>query len=454
MVSTIEKQIEDFSAGSVSEYAFPAELSVGDRKLVKSTAEKLGLSTKSFGMGGERRIHVFKSSASTTPELEAVKYSVKNTFVDAPVDPSAPQATQVGPAHQSMPVGGLQAHIAAEEREAPTELTGTLLEKLSTMLNKAEESPPNSHSGSTADSESEPAQDPTISIKNSFVHFEGDSDGSGDPRIIQSMPDGKFAENIEAEKAAARKERKQKGRPLPFSEDPEPEAEKTSAVVFPSTPNAEMSFGGATAACPEYGQAVPVVQWIPPTTAPQDSSVTVLPPACWATSAPSQSPPDVSAQACGVSQPDSSVTSLQPACWTPSMPVQTDTQGIPQVPLPLMPTLEPVPAPPPGFTPGTSVVICGLASQPTFNGLQGTVSSYDADCARYNIMVDIGPNATRRMVKVKFQNLILAQPLMPPVMPPQPPCYSYHESYVPQPSYSYAPQPAPAKAKLSLDMMI
>merc|ERR1712193_567656 len=117
----------------------------------------------------------------------------------------------------------------------------------------------------------------------------------------------------------------------------------------------------------------------------------------------------------------SSVTVLQPACWTQA----------PQAPLPLMPTLDP--APPPlmptldtavpssandasAFLPGTAVVLCGLASQPAFNGLHGTVSSYDADCARYNIMVEMA-NATRRMVKVKLQNLLLAQSLVPPQVP-------------------------------------
>merc|ERR1719428_2239502 len=133
-----------------------------------------------------------------------------------------------------MPVGGLQAHIAAEEMAAPTERT-TLLENLSSTQNKAEEDSQESHSGgSTADSESETTQDPTVSIKNSFVHFEGDSEENGDPRIIQSMPNGKFAENIEAEKAAsvAKHKRQTKAKPIPFSEDPEVETEKMAAMEF------------------------------------------------------------------------------------------------------------------------------------------------------------------------------------------------------------------------------
>merc|ERR1719428_1412206 len=71
-------------------------------------------------MGSERRIHIFRPAA---PILKPVEYSVKNTFVDGIM---TPPPTLPGPAHQSMPVGGLQEHIAAEEREPPKELGPTL----------------------------------------------------------------------------------------------------------------------------------------------------------------------------------------------------------------------------------------------------------------------------------------------------------------------------------------
>lgn len=491
-IPTIEKQIEDFVAGSASEYAFPADLSSEKRKLVKITAEKFGLSTKSFGMGGERQIHIFKPALSTKPEFEAIKYSVKNTFVDGRVDSSESQPFPAGPAHQSMPVGGLQAHIAAEEMAAPTERT-TLLENLSSTQNKAEEDSQESHSGgSTADSESETTQDPTVSIKNSFVHFEGDSEENGDPRIIQSMPNGKFAENIEAEKATAGKTKRRNGRPMPFSENPEQEAEKTCTVEFPSTPNAEMTSGAllccTNTSCPDHGQTVPVAHWIPPATAPQNSSVTVLAPACWTPSAPSQTPIDA-----GIPSQESSVTILPPACWSQRTSVQRSdnlsaTQGQPQGPPtvqndaitllqrqphgqvegppPLMPPefCTPAAQPPPQgptsqahFMPGTPVMLCGLASQPAFNGLPGTVSSFDADSSRYNILVEIGPNGNRRVVKVKSQNLLPAQTVLPPpppqqlYLPPQLPCYPYG----PQLGYSHGLQCVqPAKPTLTLDKMI
>eukprot|EP00746_Dinoflagellata_sp_MGD_P164827 gnl/MRDRNA2_/MRDRNA2_93720_c0_seq1.p1 gnl/MRDRNA2_/MRDRNA2_93720_c0~~gnl/MRDRNA2_/MRDRNA2_93720_c0_seq1.p1 ORF type:complete len:443 (+),score=106.49 gnl/MRDRNA2_/MRDRNA2_93720_c0_seq1:82-1410(+) len=437
----IEKQIEAFATGFDSEYAFPANLSVEERKLVKSAAEKFGLSTKSFGMGGERKIHVFK----------AVKYSVKNTFVDGPVDPAESAATILGPAHQSMPAGGLQAHIAAEEMTVPSEQTSALVDKLSTKGNKEQETPLNSQSGgSTADSDSD-VQEPTISIKNSFVHFEGDSDESGDPRIVQSMPDSKFAEHLRAEKWEAKNAVDQKSRPLPVSQDPDPEVEAVAAMEIPSTPNAETSFGtvpfSSVTACPamEHPPAsFPVAQW-PQNIAPQDPSVTVLPPASWAPQTPFATPQDPS------------VTVLQPACWA-----QGAHPMFPPGPPSLMPTLEE--SAPSSFVPGTAVVLCGLASQPAFNGLRGTVSSYDADCGRYNIVVDAGPNAARKMVKVKFQNLVLAQPVVsapPPVMPPYQSCYLSGQ----HPGYSHSLQaplpvapppvaPPPVKATLTLDAMI
>jgi len=80
------------------------------------------------------------------------------------------------------------------------------------------------------------------------------------------------------------------------------------------------------------------------------------------------------------------------------------TQGLQQGSTP--PKLSSSPAQP-QIMPGTHVVLQGLENQPDFNGLCGIVSAFDAKCGRYNIIIEIGANATRRMVKVKFQNLLL-----------------------------------------------
>merc|ERR1719160_348887 len=171
-------------------------------------------------MGSERRIHIFKPAAPATQALKPVEYLVKNTFVDGLI---TPPDSLPGPAHQSMPAGGLQEQIAVEDVALPKELGSTLLEKLDSMLSKAskmKDSPRNSQSGgSTADSESE-SPDPAFSIKHTFVHFENDSDDIVDPRIIQSMPSGKFAESVKAEKEAGPCRGSGSNRPvmLPFSD--------------------------------------------------------------------------------------------------------------------------------------------------------------------------------------------------------------------------------------------
>lgn len=75
--------------------------------------------------------------------------------------------------------------------------------------------------------------------------------------------------------------------------------------------------------------------------------------------------------------------------------------------------------------PGTHIVLQGLANQPDFNGLSGTVSGFDAESGRYDIMLQVSSNATKRLVKVKSQNLLLAQPVMAP-QPPYCPCIQQH----------------------------
>jgi hypothetical protein len=446
IMSSIQHQIAAFISGSSSEYSFPAGLSIEERKLVKTTAEKLGLSSRSFGMGSERQIHIFKPASSITPALEPVEYSVKNTFIDGPVV----DQVSVGPAHQSMPAGAFEGHIAAEEGSLPP-----------IDLAKWHDSPRNSEvdTSSTKDTDSE-TQDAPISIKNTFVHFETDSKEHLDPRIIQSMPAGTFADNIQAELEAAGNARSTKRRPLPFSEDLETETERSSAMLFPSTPNGEnqMSFGAG------HGETIQASQWISPTSVPAESYTTILPPAVWAPAthaqvvfendsfsipaqpqgqAPFQGPPQ---QPPSSAAPVSSVTVLPPAVWAPTPPVleHESSAAVPAVQGPPQqgPT-SPMPPQEQGyFAPGMSVVLQGLASQPEFNGLHGTVSAFDADCGRYNVMIEIGPNAVKKLVKLKPQNLVPSQPMLVP----QPPCYP--------PAQQPVAMGRPAKASLLLDQMV
>jgi hypothetical protein len=196
--------------------------------------------------------------------------------------------------------------------------------------------------------------------------------------------------------ATAAKLAKQNRKPLPLAEEPE----TTGRELFPSTPNADSLPSVLRDLCPnEEAQATPMVHWVP--SAPQYQSATQYP----------------------------SITTLPPASWAPS---SAPVHGYHPVSLPQAP-------PPPSFAPGTPVVLTGLASQPDFNGRHGTVSSFDAESSRYNIMLEMCPNAKQRMVKVKFQNLLLAQSMLPPGVP-----------YIP----ASATMNRPAQPPLTLDQMV
>jgi len=422
----IEEQFETFMSGTASEYAFPTGLSVEERKLVKSTAEKLGFSSSSFGMGSERQIHIFKPASWELSTLEPIKYSVKNTFVDGPLGVAEPNDALAGRAHQSMPVGSFE---EVEHLPAELNVAGTSLGKENASSRNSEVD-----TGSTVDSDSE-ACVPSIPVKNSFVHFEADSKENADPRIVQSMPAGAFAQSIEAEKAAqatstgAQKKASHLSLILPFSEGDDVKDEKTCAEVFPSTPNAEnfISFDAlhsSMIATPKCGpeEAIAVVQWVPPATITLESSVVVLQPAVWSSPVPAgvpsslpQAPPQAPTQAPTVVPPQA----------LPQAPTQA-LQGLPQqMPQASTPSAQPHGPPPVGLMPGTHIVLQGLANQPDFNGLSGTVSGFDAESGRYDIMLQVSSNATKRLVKVKSQNLLLAQPVMAP-QPPYCPCIQQH----------------------------
>jgi hypothetical protein len=367
-----EKQVQAFASGTMTEYAFPAVLTAEERKTVKVTAEKLGLSSQSFGMGSERRIHIFKSTS--------------------------------------------------------------------------EDNSCSSDTGSTAESESHDPIVEFISIKNSFVHFgESGATECRDPRIIQSMPNGKFAEGLKSDIAAAAELGSQKRRSVSvlLSDDEDAETEMSSEMLFPATPNAEspeMSFEVAR----NQASAVPTVQWMaPPVTTSELGTTTVLPPAMFqpqtvaaglppVTVAPSLPctavlPPatfvrdsNATASAQTVVTPESSTTVLAPATWSresstvvasPSFgtaPTQAPSSSISAVSMPMQPPPAfPAPGGSPCWMPGAPVILHGLANQPAFNGLHGTVSSFDSACGRYNISLEVAPNK-QQMVKVKSQNLLPA----------------------------------------------
>merc|ERR1719265_1008683 len=199
------------------------------------------------------------------------------------------------------------------------------------------------------------------------------------------MPNGKFSEAIQAEQTKTATAAAEAGSKV-SSENPE--ESQGNQMMFPSTPNAESRYNK------DFPDGTPTVQWTPP----QDPTISVLAPAVWNPGAP----------------------------FNPMAPIveSSPTVGVSMPPVPMPPA-----GPPPLMAVGTAVVVCGLINQPAFNGLHGTVSAFDEQCGRYNIMLDMGVGS-QRMVKLKAENLVIAQaPLMPmqsqvqpqmqPQMPPQ-----------------------------------
>jgi len=428
MVSaSLEQQVEAFACGTETQYAFPAELSVEERKVVKNAAKKFGLSSDSFGMGAERCIHIFKKGGSTTPALQPIVYSVKNTFVDEPVDPSQPVDRVLGPASQSMPAGAFQDHLSAEVvescvadvlkesfEESPKEevLPVVASASLPTTVEDSADASWEGDTSSTVESDSHDTTRETYcvknTIKNTFLHFEEtDAKENADPRIIQSMPNGKFAEAIQAEqtKAAMAAAAEASGRPQALSEN----LEESQGMTFPSTPNAETSYNKA------FHNNTPTVQW---TQAPQEASVSVLAPAVW-----------------------------NPAAhFCPMAPIVESSPTAAAVPMP-------PPGPPPCLALGTPVVVCGLVNQPAFNGLHGAVSAFDETCGRYNIMLDMGAGS-QRMVKLKAENLVLSQPPLMPMQPqvqPQPTGYDMNAGWT---NVGYEVPTSNVKPALKLELMV
>lgn len=435
VLTSLEKQVEAFALSAETEYAFPPELSVEERKVVKNSAKKFGLSSDSFGMGAERCIHIFKLGGSLAPALKPIEYSVKNTFVDEPVDPSQPSDSVLGPVSQSMPAGAFQDHLSAEVAEGcvtdvskePLEERPKEEETLQAVSNRSTEDVAEMTSegdtGSTVESDSHETAREMYSvkntIKNSFLHFEEtDAKENEDPRIIQSMPNGKFAEAVQAEhaKALMATPAKAVAKPQVLPEN----MEEPQGMTFPSTPNAETSYKVLDSQYPS-----------------QEPAVSVLAPAVWNPAAP--------------------VCPMAPIVeCSPKVAVSG-----PAVPMP-------PPGPPPRLAPGTPVAVCGLVNQPAFNGLHGAVSAFDEQCGRYNIMLDMGAG-NQKLVKLKVENLVVSQPplmTMPPqVQQPQAPSYEMAVQAQMQPqatgyempgwtNASYEIPPSNPKPALKLELMV
>lgn len=133
---------------------------------------------------------------------------------------------------------------------------------------------------------------------------------------------------------------------------------------------------------------------------------------------------DVEALRAKVAEQVRSAPPVEPPCPAPQhAPVFPAPQHAPVLPQP--DTVAPqVPcAPPvidadastdePVLAAGTEVVTCGLLKCPAFNGLTGTVQSYDKETGRYDVLL-AAPTGGHKWAKVKRDNLILSAPAPPP----------------------------------------
>merc|ERR1712048_758611 len=68
------------------------------------------------------------------------------------------------------------------------------------------------------------------------------------------------------------------------------------------------------------------------------------------------------------------------------------------------------------LAPGSEVVIIGLAKLPTFNGLKGTVQSFDEEAGRFSVLLN-EPVGGHKWVKVKRENVEPVVSLPPPLSP-------------------------------------
>merc|ERR1712014_176572 len=68
------------------------------------------------------------------------------------------------------------------------------------------------------------------------------------------------------------------------------------------------------------------------------------------------------------------------------------------------------------LVPGAEVVITGLSKLPAFNGLKGTIQSFDEETSRFSVLL-MEPIQGHKWVKVKRENLEAVVPLPPPRSP-------------------------------------
>jgi hypothetical protein len=120
--------------------------------------------------------------------------------------------------------------------------------------------------------------------------------------------------------------------------------------------------------------------------------------------------------------PDAGAFSAAAACFTPAGGIANQCAPRSEAPM-VVPADSPVvfettrASEQALLSPGTEVVIEGLLKSPAFNGLSGTVQSFDEGSGRYSILLNLEAGSGHQWAKVKGENLQLRVP-PPPYYPP------------------------------------
>jgi len=207
----VEAVIAEFMAdGSKTTLELPASLSAAQRNVAKGVVGATqGLKSKSFGIGAERQLHLFKAGAGGE---DAVR--VKNGFID---DWVTDDTSTEPPQFRSMPIG-LSRPFETGEVDAISEQ----LQKF--KMRGPGAPPPGAPPGAPPQRSAAPGAELSasrkpppellkwtppenlqgdcfkVSVRDTFIHLE-DSQAQ-DPRAIQSMPDGMFQQSLTAELSA------------------------------------------------------------------------------------------------------------------------------------------------------------------------------------------------------------------------------------------------------------
>eukprot|EP00929_Paragymnodinium_shiwhaense_P100028 TRINITY_DN6202_c0_g1_i1.p1 TRINITY_DN6202_c0_g1~~TRINITY_DN6202_c0_g1_i1.p1 ORF type:complete len:499 (-),score=139.30 TRINITY_DN6202_c0_g1_i1:192-1688(-) len=396
----VEKAVADFVADASQTSLQLPHMTTGQRKHAKRVVEKYTeLTCESFGFGQERQLHLFKKAAAPdapkqqlphllerVPELSAkagCAVSVKNTFIDdwqpmeqekeAPVMRSMPPQLHKNSLQNALKEeGGVMYVSSVKQDQKPTAGVSSPAPSTAAPSCSPSASP---NSPAVSELEARPnlvspfslaaaipgptatlpppaaaaaaaiAPPPGLSVRNTFIHV--DAQEASDERVVQSMPHDMFRKCLLEEVLQSLNSRKVPSAAGPYD---------AAAAAFSTCMSSVQSTAShsATSTPPQPPMAAPL---------PAHAGYPLL----------------------GVAHTAAAVPQQAPQLATPA-----PTMAVPEAA---------------SLMPGSEVVIEGLSKMPAFNGLLGTVESFDTETGRYTIQL-VAPTATgHKTAKLKAENL-------------------------------------------------